>query len=398
MKIIELRKDLYYVGVVDHDLKVFDVAIITKYGTSYNSYLLKTPEGVVVFEGSKEKTEAEYLANLSSLCDFSEIKYLFVTHTEPDHSGAIKALLEKNPDITVVASAGALLNLDHIMRMPYNKKSVKEGDVLEFGGYHFRSVSGLMLHWPDVMFTYIEELKALVSCDAFGCHYAFDDILISKLKDEEGYIDAFEYYYEKIMGPFPSFAKTAAGKVLALKPELILTGHGPVLDARVEERVSEYLTLGEKFFPSVKPGRVTLVYGSAYGFTKSMALRIEKALSDGGKDVHLYEIDALNYADVKENIIRDMYESELTLFGSPTVAGDAVCLFYDIMSALPSTIGNGRKASAFGDYGWSGEAVANLTARFTQLHFKVLPGFRANFSLDKDAENSFEAYIASLLA
>ena len=397
MKVMELSKDLYYVGVVDHALKVFDVAILTKYGTSYNSYLLKTKDGVAVFEGSKEKTEKEYLEHIASLADFKDIKYLFVTHTEPDHSGAIKALLEKNPEITIVASQGALINLDHILRHDFKKHVAREGEVLEFGGYHFRFVSGIMLHWPDVMFTYIEEKKALVSCDAFGCHYAFDDILLSKLTDEEGYIDAFRYYYEKIMGPFPSYAKKAAEKVLALDLDFVLTGHGPVLDCRIKERVSEYLTIGEKFFPSVVKGQVTIVYGSAYGYTRDLAKTIAEALSKKGKTVKLYEIDALNYADLKPEILTSIYKSEMTLLGSPTIAGDAIGLFYDFLCALPSTVGTGRKASAFGDYGWSGEAVPNLTVRLKQLHFNVLEGFKANFALDEAGKKAFEGYISTLL-
>ncbi len=398
MKVKELTKDLYYVGVVDHALKVFDVAILTKYGTSYNSYLLKTKDGAVVFEGSKEKTEEEYLENISSLCPFKDIKYVFVTHTEPDHSGAIKALLGKNPDITVVASQGALINLGKIVRIDFKKHVAKDGETFEFGGYHFRFVSGLLLHWPDVMFTYIEEKKALVSCDAFGCHYAFDGILLSKLTDEEGYRDAFEYYYEKIMGPFPAFAKAAANRVLALDLDFILTGHGPVIDTRIGERVREYLRLPEKFFPSAVKDKVTIIYGSAYGYTRDLANRIAEGLKAGGKDVVLMELDALNYGTVRGEAIRALFTSEMTLLGSPTIGGDAIGLFYDILSAVPATIGTGRKASAFGDYGWSGEAVPNLTCRLKQLHFAVKDGLRINFALDGEGEKALAAYISSLLS
>jgi flavorubredoxin len=104
--------------VVDHALKVFDVAVRTDAGTSYNSYLLKTKAGVVVFEGNKEVFADEYLDNLKQIVAIESIHYLVVTHTEPDHSGAIASLLAKNPNITIIASAGALMNLDKILAAP----------------------------------------------------------------------------------------------------------------------------------------------------------------------------------------------------------------------------------------------------------------------------------------
>jgi Uncharacterized flavoproteins len=116
MECLELMKNFYYVGVIDHALKVFDVAVRTDRGTSYNSYLLKTKEGVVVFDGNKEVFGDEFIQHLKSVAPLESIKYLVVTHTEPDHSGAIEKLLTINPSITVIASAGALLNLDRILR------------------------------------------------------------------------------------------------------------------------------------------------------------------------------------------------------------------------------------------------------------------------------------------
>jgi len=397
MKCLELKKDFYYVGVIDHNLKVFDVAVKTEYGSSYNSYLLKTKEGNIVFEGNKELFENEYLGNLSSFGKLEEISYLFVTHTEPDHSGAISTLLEKNPNITIVASYGALTNLEKIIRRPFKKIVAKDGETLTIGDYHFRFISGIFLHWPDVMFTYIEELDALVCCDAFGAHYAEDDVLLSKNKDKEGYEKAFDYYFEKIMGPFPSFVKIAAKKVLALNPSLICTGHGPVIDCNQKERVERYITLADTLFPEPKADSVCIVLCSAYGYTRKMGETIKETMLKAGKTVTFYEIDALNYGELKDRIVHSMYESQLLLLGSPTVAGDAVCLFYDLLAAVPSTIGKGRSASCFGDYGWSGEAVGNLSARLLQLHYALIPGFKANFKMDEALKNGFVDYIETLL-
>lgn len=396
MKCLEIKKNLYYVGVIDHSLKVFDVGVLTAYGTSYNSYVLKTSEGAVVFEGNKAKFQDEYLEHLKTITPLDKIKYLVVTHTEPDHSGAIEALLRLNPNIIVVASYGALLNLDKITRLPFKRQQMMMDGKMKVGEYTFHFVSGLLLHWPDVMFTYIEELKTLISCDAFGAHFASDSILLSKEIDKKGYYDALSYYYAHIMGPFPSYVLAACERVKKLDIDMICPGHGPVVDSSVKEQIALYETLAKASLPVNDPQHVTIVYASAYGYTKEMALFLADSFKKDGKKVSLYEIDALTYNRDKDRIIRDIQTSGMVLLGSPTLVGDAICLFYDLLTNIYWTVGQGKKASAFGDYGWSGEAVKNLSERLAQLHFTVLPGFRYNFKLDEEGKKGLAAYYDSL--
>ncbi len=396
MKSLELKKNLYYVGVIDHTLKVFDVAVRTDYGTSYNSYLLKTKEGAIVFEAAKLSFKDEYLDHLSSLVSFDEIKYIFVTHTEPDHSGAIASLLEKNPDITVVASFAALNNLEKIIRKPFKKMQMVPNGTFSFGGYTFQFVSGLLLHWPDVMFTYIKELKVLVSCDAFGAHFASDAILLSQEKDKQGYRTALEYYFNNIMGPFANYVLQACDRVEKLDIEMICPGHGCVIDEKVHDQIELYRELSLPLVPHNDMNKVTIVYATAYGYTREMALYLKKRFEEDGKEVAFYEIDALNYGTVKPEIVKSIYASGIVLLGSPTLVGDAICLFYDILGSIYWTVAQGKKASAFGDYGWSGEAVPHLSERMKQLHFSVVPGYRVNFQMDEEARKGLEAYYETL--
>jgi flavorubredoxin len=284
MQIVELKKNFYYVGVVDHALKVFDVAVRTDAGTSYNSYLLKTSEGVVVFEGNKAVFSDEYLDNIKKVTSPNAIKYLVVTHTEPDHSGAIEKLLALNPNIIVIASAGALMNLDKIIRHPFNKIQMDPAKPLKVGEYTFQFVSGLLLHWPDVMFTYIRELKVLVSCDAFGAHYASDHVLLSKEPDKKGYKAALVYYYDHIMGPFAQYVKAACDRVDALDIDLICPGHGPVVDEHIKEQIETYRQLAIKSMPVNDPNHVTIVYASAYGYTKAIAEYLEDRFHQGRQE------------------------------------------------------------------------------------------------------------------
>lgn len=396
MKVIELKPNFYYVGVVDHSLKLFDVAVLTNDGTSYNSYLLKTPEGAVLFEGCRREYEDEYFSHIEEIVPLKEVKYLVVTHSEPDHSGSIERLIDKNPDVTVLASPACLKNLDAIIRKPFKRKVMNPLTPLSFGGYTLEAVSGLMLHWPDVMFTYIKELKVLVSCDAFGAHFASDAILLSKEPDKERYHAALRYYFVSIMGPFAKFVTAACERVKRLDIDMICVGHGPVIDTDIKGQIARYEELAKEFTPTNDPNHVTIVYASAYGYTKEIALSLEKRFEKDGKKVSLYEIDALNYGALKDKILSDITQSGLLLLGSPTIVGDAVCLFYDLLSHVYTTVAQGKKASAFGDYGWSGEAVKNLSERLAQLRFTVIPGYRQVFKSDEKSEEELQKYYESL--
>lgn len=397
MKTLAIKENLYYIGVIDHDLKVFDVAVRTDCGTSYNSYLLKTKGGVVLFEGVKKEFEEEYFKNIESFAPLNEVKYLVVTHTEPDHAGSIKALLERSPDLTIIASPAALKNLDAILRQPYKRIPMNPNVPLSIGEYTFSFYSGLMLHWPDVMFTYIKELKTLVSCDAFGAHFASDEVLLSKENDQEGYRKALRYYFENIMGPFGKFVSEAIKRIALLDIEAICPGHGPIIDTDVPAQIAIYDELAKEVTPINDPNRICIVYASAYGYTKKMAEHLKERFEKDGKTVAFHEITALNYALDKDAIIKDIYRSGLLLLGSPTFVGDAVSLFYDLLSSFPNTVAIGKRASAFGDYGWSGEAIKNLSERLAQLRFKVLPGFRYCFELDEEGWKGLDAYYDSLI-
>lgn len=396
MKVLELKPNFYYIGVVDHSLRLFDVAIRTDAGTSYNSYLLKTLEGAVVFEGCRKTYQDEYFAHIEELVTIQAVKYLVVTHTEPDHSGSIEKFLDLNPEVTIIASPGAIKNLENILRRPFKRIVMNPAKPMTIGGYTFEFVSGLMLHWPDVMFTYIKELKVLVSCDAFGAHYASDAILLSKEEDKKGYREALDYYFMNIMGPFGKYVTAACDRVEKLDIEMIACGHGPVVDSNIKEQIAIYRELAKRVTPVNDSNHVTIVYAAAYGYTKEMALYLKERFEKDDKNVSFYEIDALNYGDIRDRIVEDIAHSGTVLLGSPTLVGDAICLFYDLLTHVHWTMAQGKKASAFGDYGWSGEAVKNLSARLEQLHFTVVEGFRYCFKLDEAGMQELAAYYERL--
>jgi flavorubredoxin len=169
MKTKQLKDDLFWVGNQDPDLRIFDILMVTEFGTSYNSYVLKGSEKNVVFEASKAKFTDDYLEKLTEIIPLEEIDYIIVSHTEPDHTGTIEKMLELNPGLKLVGTSAAMNFMKEICNRDFGSIIVKEGDKLSLGNKTLKFIMAPNLHWPDTMFTYVEEDGLLVTCDAFGC-------------------------------------------------------------------------------------------------------------------------------------------------------------------------------------------------------------------------------------
>ena len=184
-KALKLRENFYWAGILDDTLRVFDIIMYTEFGTTYNSYLYKAGDKVILFETVKEKFFDDYLKELEKLVDVTKIDYLVVNHTEPDHAGSVQRLLELNPGLKVIATPTAISFLQNIVNGDFCSIAVKDEQEMKIGSITLRFLHVPNLHWPDTMYTYIEEEQALVTCDSFGSHYSFDEILVSRVTTQE---------------------------------------------------------------------------------------------------------------------------------------------------------------------------------------------------------------------
>ncbi len=366
MKTKELKKDLYWVGTLDPDLRVFDIIMETEFGTSYNSYVLRGSEKNVIFEATKAKFFDEYLEKLAEIIDIRKIDYLVVSHTEPDHTGAIERLLEKNPKIKIVGTGTAINFLKEIVNRDFTAISVKEGDTISLGDKTLQFIMAPNLHWPDTMYTYIPESKTLVTCDSFGAHYSCDGITNDQIASQEDYMKALRYYYDMILGPFKSFMLKAIEKIEGLEIETICTGHGPVLTHDPMKVVE--LTRQWSSTPTRNPRKTVVIpYVSAYGYTKLLAETIRDGILEAGDlDVRLFDMVESDPGQV----VGEIYLADGVLFGTPTILGEALKPIWDLLSCLFPGVHGGKLASAFGSYGWSGEGVPNVMERLGHLKMK----------------------------
>ena len=233
------KENIWYVGTQDPNLRVFDIIMHSDWGTSYNAYLVKGSEKTALFETSKLEFFDEFLANVREVCDPASIDYIVVDHTEPDHSGSLEKLLALAPNATVLGSATALNFLKQIVNHEFACRAVTEKDTVDLGGMTLHFLSVPFLHWPDSMYTYIPEAKALFTCDSFGCHYAdsrvFNDLI------EGDFTPAYKYYFDCIIGPFKRpYMVNALEKIKGLDIEFVGNGHGPVLRSNVQKYFDLY--------------------------------------------------------------------------------------------------------------------------------------------------------------
>ena len=366
-KVLPVTDDVKWIGILDRDIVSFDIVMSTEYGTTYNSYFINSTKKTLI-ETTKETFRDVYFEKIRKVCKPEEIEYIICNHTEPDHSGNLKHLLELAPDATVVGSGQALNYLSEIIGSPFKSLKVKDGDVLDLGNKTLRFIGAPNLHWPDTIYTYLEEDRLLFTCDSFGAHFCHEDMFNDLTGD---YDDAFKYYFDVILKPFSKFMLKAIEKIRPLDIAMVCPGHGPIL----RENWEKYVNLSEKYareyLEETRPSnnRIFLAYISAYGYTREMALKIEEGLRSAG-DIHVESMDLENalLGDIEALISR----SDGIIIGSPTINQNTLLPVYRMFSVINPIRDKGKVATAFGSYGWSGEAVQLIGDHLKNLKLNIV--------------------------
>lgn len=361
---MKIADNVYYVGVSNPTLRVFDIIMCTEYGTTYNSYLVKGADKTALIDGAHKGFEANFQENVEAITDFANIDYMVVNHTEPDHSGAIRLVIEKNPDIVVYGTAACLKNLDNIVRLPFNRVAVKDGDTLELGGKTLTFCVSPNIHWPDTMMTYLAEDKILFSCDFLGAHFAEPTMYVHKAYKKELYEKEFKVYYDAIMGPFAKFVIRALDRIKDLDIALVCPSHGPmIMGGDIQVAMDTYRKWAT---PEEKTDKTVAIYFvSAYGYTRQMCQYLAEKLEAKGLVVSAFDVIKTDAADIAAHL-----EDDFLVFGSPTLNRAALKPVLDVISSIDAVGAAGRPYATLGCFGWSGEACAQLNDRCNSIKMK----------------------------
>ncbi|MDR1620442.1 MAG: FprA family A-type flavoprotein [Clostridiales bacterium] len=391
---VRLFENIHWVGALNPELKRFDVVMETKYGTSYNSYLVQGRQKTALIDTVKRGFFDKSARLIRQLTDFKDIDYIVMQHTEPDHSGSIAELAALAPNARILCGKPASLYLPRIANRDLNITVIKDGDTLDLGGRTLTFIGAPFLHWPDTMFTYDDVSGALFTCDAFGCHYAAENILESKT--DETFKEARRYYYDCIVAPFAPHVIKAIEHVNELhleKISAVLPSHGPALDQDPLGAIALYHEWAREMGPTSGRG-VFIGYVSCYGYTRLMAEKLRDCLAQAGA-----EVDMADFTDITvEEAVRRIHRADVLAIGCPTVNADALPPVWEALAHSSVPLIRGRGAVVFGSYGWSGEAVPMLEQRLAGLSCKVLGSVKARFLPDEAALDEVAALAGKVAA
>lgn len=365
---VTLAPDVHWVGAKDPGLTVFDIVIPTEFGTTYNAYLVRGGEKTALIDCVKRPFAEDLFRNVAEILPPGKIDYVVINHSEPDHSGALIDLLERNPDVTVLLSRSAKTFVDNLVNAGFRYRVVNDGEELALGGKTLRFINAPFLHWPDTILTWLVEDRILFPCDFLGAHYCSPEFFNDELREPEKARKAFEFYYGSIMRPYGEHILKACARIRELPVDMIAPSHGPILRkdplwyvARYEERASHLSRVTEK--------RVAIVYVSAYGNTAAMAVKVAEGVGAGGAVP--IAINAVNVP--MDRIVDELETASGVLIGTPTLNANVPHPILQVIANLVVLNMRGKPASVFGSYGWSGEAIKTVQDILASMRLKVSP-------------------------
>ena len=384
MQAKEIKKDIYWVGVKDWNLREFH-GYATPHGSTYNSYLIMD-EKITLVDGVKSCMSQEMTERVKSVVDFSQISYVVVNHVEMDHSGNIPEIMKLAPQAVIITdNAGKMALEAHFDTAGWNYKLVTTGESVSIGKRSLTFMTTPMLHWPDSMFTWVKEANTLFTCDFLGCHYCEPYTFDTRIAYPKAYDTALELYYGAIFGPFASFVRKGLEKIKALpqQPDYICTSHGPVLTK--EGRMQQVLASYEAWSAEQPAGAelIPVFYTSAYGNTAKLAKKIQEGILEAKPDADCQTYDIIEHDMAQLHAL--INHCKAFAVGSPTLNRDAVPPVWNLLAGVDAINSGKKPALVFGSYGWTGEAVGNIQARLQGLKMNVFEdGFKVAFVPTED--------------
>ena len=353
----EIKRNVYYVGAIHWDRRLFDELIPLPDGTSYNAYLIKGSEKTALIDTVDPAMEDVLIKNLKDV----KIDYIIANHAEQDHSGALPRMLEKYPDAMIVTNPKCKTILMDLLHIPDNKFiEVKDGETLSLGDKTLKFIYAPWVHWPETMFTYLREDRILFPCDFLGSHLATSDLFVT---DESKVYEAAKRYYAEIMMPFRTTIRKNLEKIKDLEIDIIAPSHGPLYDN------PEFILNAYRDWSSEKvKNEVVIPYISMHGSTKIMIDYFVDALIKRGITVKPFNLTETDTGELAMALV----DTATVVVGTPTVLTGAhpnVVYAVYLLNALRPKV---RFVSIIGSYGWGGKMVEQITEMLTNLKIEIL--------------------------
>ena len=376
-KAVQVTEDVWWVGAIDWNIRDFH-GYRTGRGSTYNAYLVLADK-ITLIDTVKAPFREEMMERIASVVDPGKIEYIVSNHSEMDHSGSLPQVIAAVNPKKVFASVVGAKTLAELFPNPGEITPVKDGETFSLGNRTLTFLETRMLHWPDSMFTYLNEEQLLFSQDAFGMHYAS----LERFADGcDPAVLAYEAatYYANILLPYSPQVLKLIEKVKSAKLsfKIIAPDHGPIWRKETDGILGRYAR-----WAAQKPeGRAVVVYATMWHSTERMARAISEGLAAGGLRVKVMSMDEVHRSDV-------MYEllcAGAVVVGSPTLNNHMLPNMADILMYMRGLKPRNMIAAAFGSYGWSGEAVREIEEVLTEMKLeKTGEGIRVKNVPDAEA-------------
>jgi len=371
MSPIEIAKNIYWLGVIDWNIRDFH-GYSTYQGSTYNSFLVMD-EKIALIDTVKKDFADELIASISQLVDPTKIDYVISNHTEMDHSGGLQRIMHRiGDDKPLYCSKMGQKNLSKHFPNEWNYRPVEDGGELNLGKRTLSFMETRMLHWPDSMFTYVREDKILFSSDAFGQHYAG----LERFDDEigEAIMPHALKYFANILLPYSSLILKLVDKVkkMGLIVDMICPDHGIIWRNDPAKIINSYVEWSLQ-----KPKRKALViYDTMWHSTEMMAEAIVEALGQEEVDARPMHLRSWHRSD----IITEVVDAGAIIVGSPTLNNRLFPTVSDFLTYMKGLRPINKVVAAFGSFGWSGEAVKLISRELGEMKFNLIdPGLKIQY-------------------
>jgi flavorubredoxin len=355
-----IKKDIYSVGAVDWDRRLFDSLIPLPDGTSYNAYLIKGSQKTALIDTVDPPMKDVLLNNLDQL-DVKKVDYVIFNHAEPDHSGSIVEVLAKYPEAKAVCTPKCKgMLIDRFRVADERFQTVEDKETIFLGDRTLEFIYAPWVHWPETMLTYLREDRILFPCDFFGSHLAITDLFVRDAGQE---YEAAKRYWAEIMMPFRLPIQKNLDKIKDYKFDIIAPSHGPLHDK------PEFIIKTYRSWAFDEPGNIVVVpYISMHGITRRMVAFLVEALTRRGVTVKQFDLAATDIGKLAAALV----DAATIVIGTPTVLGGphpTVAYATILANALRP---KAKFASVIGSYGWGGKAVEQIAAMLPQLKVEIL--------------------------
>jgi flavorubredoxin len=371
MKARKIKTNVYWVGAIDWDRRLFDALIPLPDGTSYNAYLVQGSQKVALIDTVDPSMTHVLMAYLESV---PSIDYVIANHAEQDHSGSISCVLAKYPDAKVVTTPKGRDLLVALLLIPEDRFiTVNDGETLSLGDKTLEFIHAPWVHWPETMLTYLREDRILFPCDFFGSHLATTDMYVA---DEGQVYEAAKRYFAEIMMPFRTSIEKHLEKLSSYKIDVIAPSHG-----HLHDKPSFILEAYRSWVSGPPKNIVVLPYISMHGSTQKMVEYFVGVLADRGVTVKQFNLAATDIGKLAMALV----DAATMVIGTPTVlVGPHPNVAY--AAFLANALRPGLQfISIIGSYGWGSKAVEQLSGMIPNLKAEVLaPVISKGFPRDAD--------------